>query len=210
MVMSLRDELNQAKVELTYEKEEKERLLNQSTLQRKSLEGQLQALRDKLLEEQENLSLQSIESKDLILDLKSELDQAREEIARMKSTGITESVETQQAVAQLQEALGTIRILKETLEETEKANVELDNLRAEVADSMSRQISQMEINEEDRKRLTDKIADLEAEILIYRNKDEADGLQTRNLVADLTQKLNKSNEELSNLQKNLKIRKTRG
>ena len=163
-----------------------------------------------MLEEQENLSLQSIESKDLILDLKSELDQAREEIARMKSTGITESVETQQAVAQLQEALGTIRILKETIEETEKANVELDNLRAEVADSMSRQISQMEINEEDRKHLTDKIADLEAEILIYRNKDEADGLQTRNLVADLTQKLNISNEELSNLQKNLKIRKTRG
>ena len=80
VVMSLRDELNQAKVELTYEKEEKERLLNQSTLQRKSLEGQLQVLRDKLLEEQENLS-QSIESKDLILDLKSELDQAREEIA---------------------------------------------------------------------------------------------------------------------------------
>ena len=201
VVMSLRDELNQAKVELTYEKEEKERLLNQSTLQRKSLEGQLQVLRDKLLEEQENLSLQSIESKDLILDLKSELDQAREEIARMKSTGITESVETQQAVAQLQEALGTIRILKETIEETEKANVELDNLRTEVADSMSRQISQMKINEEDRKRLTDKIADLEAEILIYRNKDEADGLQTRNLVADLTQKLNISNEELSNLQK---------
>ena len=66
---------------------------------------------------------------------------------------------------------------------------------------MSRQISQMKINEEDRKRLTDKIADLEAEILIHRNKDEADELQTRNLVADLTQKLNNSNEELSNLQK---------
>ena len=128
----------------------------------------------------------------------------------MKSTGITESVETQQAVAQLQEALGTIRILKETLEETEKANVELDNLRAEVADSMSRQISQMEINEEDRKRLTDKIADLEAEILIYRNKDEADGLQTRNLVADLTKSSTFLMKSCQIFRKNLKIRKTRG
>ena len=34
----------------------------------------------------------------------------------MKSAGFTESVETQQAVAQLQEALGTIRVLKESLE----------------------------------------------------------------------------------------------
>ena len=46
--------------------------------------------------------------------MKSELVVAREEIARMKSAGLGESVQTNQAVAQLQEALGTIRILQES------------------------------------------------------------------------------------------------
>ena len=86
----------------------------------------------------------------------------------MKSAGFTESVETQQAVAQLQ-TLGTIRV-KESLEESEKANLELNNLRTEIADSMNQQISQMKIHEDDRKQLTDKIADLEAEILILEIK----------------------------------------
>ena len=62
-----------------------------------------------------------------------------------------DSLETKQAVSQLQEALGTIRILKESLEQSEQANLELDNLRAEIADSMAKQISMMKINEEDRK-----------------------------------------------------------
>ena len=178
------DEVKSAKVELTFEKEDKERLLKESGMRVQSLEGQMQQLKDKLLQQQESLSKQSLDSKDLILDLKSELDQAREEIARMKSAGFTESVETQQAVAQLQEALGTIRVLKESLEESEKANLELDNLRTEIADSMNQQISQMKIHEDDRKQLTDKIADLEAEILIFRNKDEAGTLETKKLVAE--------------------------
>ena len=202
VVKSLRDELNKAKVELTFEKEDKERLLKESGMRVQSLEGQMQQLKDKLLQQQESLSKQSLDSKDLILDLKSELDQAREEIARMKSAGFTESVETQQAVAQLQEALGTIRVLKESLEESEKANLELDNLRTEIADSMNQQISQMKIHEDDRKQLTDKIADLEAEILIFRNKDEAGTLETKKLVAELNKKLLDSNEELSRLKTN--------
>ena len=82
VVKSLRDELNKAKVELTFEKEDKERLLKESGMRVQSLEGQMQQLKDKLLQQQESLSKQSLDSKDLILDLKSELDQAREEIAR--------------------------------------------------------------------------------------------------------------------------------
>ena len=202
LLKSLRDELNKAKVELTFEKEDKERLFKESGMRVQSLEGQIQ-LKDKLLQQQESLSKQSLDSKDLILDLKSELDQAREEIARMKSAGFTESVETQQAVAQLQEALGTIRVLKESLEESEKANLELDNLRTEIADSMNQQISQMKIHEDDRKQLTDKIADLEAEILIFRNKDEAGTLETKKLVAELNKKLLDSNEELSRLKERI-------
>ena len=203
VVASLRDELNKAKVELTFEKEENERLLKASSAKTKSLEGQLQLLREKLIEEQENLSRQSVESKDLIIDLKSELDQAREEINRMRSVGATDSLETKQAVSQLQEALGTIRILKESLEQSEQANLELDNLRAEIADSMAKQISMMKINEEDRKKLTDKIADLEAEILIFRDRDASNGLSSKQLVASLNENLKDSKLEISILKEAL-------
>ena len=84
-VLSLRDELNQAKVELVYEREEKEKLAKEASLKISSLEGQLAKFKEKLQDEQENLAQQTLESKDLIFDLKSELDVAREEIARMKS-----------------------------------------------------------------------------------------------------------------------------
>ena len=60
----------------------------------------------------------------------------------------------------------------------------------------------MKIHEDDRKQLTDKIADLEAEILIFRNKDEAGTLETKKLVAELNKKLLDSNEELSRLRTN--------
>ena len=55
--------------------------------------------------EQENQADYTNETKDLVLDLKGELVVAREEIARMKSAGMGESVQTKQAVSQLQEAL---------------------------------------------------------------------------------------------------------
>ena len=50
-------------------------------------------------------------------------------------------METRQAVSQLQEALGTIRILQESLEESEQANVKVDNLRSELAEAMSTQLT---------------------------------------------------------------------
>ena len=80
-----------------------------------SLELQLEDTRNQLLAEQENQADQSNESKELVLDLKSELDVASYRNFRMKSAGLGESVETNQAVSQLQEALGTIRILQESL-----------------------------------------------------------------------------------------------
>ena len=53
-------------------------------------------------------------------------------------------METRQAVSQLQEALGTIRILQESLEESEQANVEVDNLRSELAEAMSTQLNELQ------------------------------------------------------------------
>ena len=178
-VLSLRDELNQARVELVYEREEKEKMVADANLKIASLEGQLSKFKDRLRDEQESLVQQTMESKDLIFDLKSELDAAREEIARMKSAGATESLETKTAVSQLQEALGTIRVLKESLEESEQANLELDNLRNELADSMDRQIAQVKRDEEQKAKLQQKISDLEAEILIFRNNESADAVKTK-------------------------------
>ena len=198
-VLSLRDELNQAKVELVYEREEKEKLAKEASLKISSLEGQLAKFKEKLQDEQENLAQQTLESKDLIFDLKSELDVAREEIARMKSVGNTESLETRKAVSQLQEALGTIRILKESLEESEKANLELDTLRSELADSMEMQITQVRRDEEQQSKLQKKISDLEAEILIFRNNENAEAVQTKKLVADLNEKIKQSQNEITKL-----------
>ena len=123
VVLSLRDELNKVKVELVFEREENERINAEAALEIASLEEQLVQTHNKLLSEQENLVNQTDESQDLVLDLKSELDKAREEIARMKTAGLGDSVETRQAVSQLQEALGTIRILKESLDEAESTTL---------------------------------------------------------------------------------------
>ena len=202
-VLSLRDELNQARVELVYEREEKEKMVADANLKIASLEGQLSKFKDKLRDEQESLVQQTMESKDLIFDLKSELDAAREEIARMKTVGATESLETKTAVSQLQEALGTIRVLKESLEESEQANLELDNLRNELADSMDRQIAQVKRDEEQKAKLQQKISDLEAEILIFRNNESADAVKTKNLISDLNEKLKKSEQEIGILNNRL-------
>ena len=202
-VLSLRDELNQARVELVYEREEKEKMVAEANLKIASLEGQLSKFKEKLRDEQESLVQQTMESKDLIFDLKSELDAAREEIARMKTVGATESLETKTAVSQLQEALGTIRVLKESLEESQQANLELDNLRNELADSMDRQIAQVKRDEEQKAKLQQKISDLEAEILIFRNNESADAVKTKNLISDLNEKLKKSEQEIGILNNRL-------
>ena len=114
---SLKEELNRAKIELVVTLEEKEKLQDEFSLRLKNLETQLEDSRNEMFEEQEIFQETTNESKILVSELKTELDAARDEIAQMKRSGITESVETKQAVLQLQEALGTIRILQESLEE---------------------------------------------------------------------------------------------
>ena len=84
--MSLRDELNKVKLNW-FEREENERINSEAALEIASLRT-VGTDYNKLLSEQENLVNQTDESQDLVLDLKSELDKAREEIARMKTTGL--------------------------------------------------------------------------------------------------------------------------
>lgn len=203
VVLSLRDELNKVKVELVFEREENERIQAGAALEIASLEEQLVQTHNKLLSEQESLVNQTDESQDLVLDLKSELDKAREEIARMKTAGLGESVETRQAVSQLQEALGTIRILQESLDEAESYNAEVDNLKAELADAMSKQIETLQVNEAEKEKLLSNISDLEAELMIMREEGKGASLETKKMVARLNEDLKVSQKEITGLQKRL-------
>jgi chromosome segregation ATPase len=201
VVDSLKEELNQAKVELVFALEETEQYKNDSARMIGSLESQLEDTRNKLLAEQENQSDYTNETKDLILDLKSELVVAREEIARMKSAGLGESVQTNQAVAQLQEALGTIRILQESLEDAEKVNLEVDNLRSQLANSMESQLLDLQQSDDQKLALRKKTEDLEAEIALLREQGIGSGVEFKKANADLIEKLEISKAQIAELEK---------
>ena len=200
VVDSLREELNKAKVELVVTLEEKEKVQKDFSDKIFSLERQLDDSRNEMIEEQELFYESSEESKILIQDLRNELKIAKNQVAKMKSSGFTESVETKQAVSQLQEALGTIRILKESLEDAEETNLELDNLRAELADSMSVHLKELENTEDEKLALSQKIYDLEAEIDVLRDHSASTGVAHLSNNAKLTNKVDSSlsqNELLS-------------
>ena len=204
VVASLRDELNKAKVELVFALEENDKLQQESSLRIINLEQQLEDTRSQLMMEEENLVEQTRESKDLMIELKSELDAAREEIARMKTAGLGDSVETRQAVAQLQEALGTIRVLQESLNESEAVNLEVDNLRSELANVMATQLNELQKTEEEKQKLQQKVNDLEAEIAIIREEGSQSGLAQIQVVADLNEKLASTEALVADLEQRLK------
>ncbi|MDA7791378.1 hypothetical protein N8988_04905 [Opitutales bacterium] len=200
---SLKEELNRAKIELVVTLEEKEKLQDEFSLRLKNLETQLEDSRNEMFEEQEIFQETTNESKILVSELKTELDAARDEIAQMKRSGITESVGTKQAVLQLQEALGTIRILQESLEEAEAANLEVDNLRTELADAMSGQLEKFQENEKDKINLQNEIENLEAEIALLRESNN--GTQVAQLKSNsaLQAQLSSSDEEIKRLNNRL-------
>ena len=144
IVKSLREELNQTKVELVFSLEDRDKIQKESSSQIKALENQLENTRKDLLLKEEELADLANGSEELMLDLKSELDTTREQIARMKRAGMGDSIETEKAVSQLQEALGTIRVLQESLDESEKVHLEVDSLKAELADAMESQMAEIQ------------------------------------------------------------------
>jgi chromosome segregation ATPase len=203
VLTSLKDELNQAKVELVFALEEKDVVQEKSSEKIRSLEMQLEDTRTKLLEEQENLVISTSESKDLLLELKSELDAARNEIARMKTAGLGESVETRQAVSQLQEALGNIRILQQNLEEAEQSNQDVDELRVDLAEAMSTQLNELQKAEDEKKALGQTIDDLETEIAMLREEGKGNSLTTNQALVELQEELKVSQTEVSALEERL-------
>ena len=201
VVESLREELNQAKVELVFTIEEKEKFKQNSAKIINTLELQLENTRNQLLAEQENQAVNTNESKELVLDLKNELDVARTEISRMKSAGLGESVETKQAVSQLQDALGTIRILQESLEEADKVNSEVDNLRTELANSMESQLLQLQRTDDEKRVLRKQAEDLDSEIAVLRNQGLGAGVQFQKSNASLMEELEVSRAQIAELEK---------
>ena len=200
VVESLRDELNQARVELVFTIEEREKLQNDSSKRIKALELQLEDTRNQLLSEQDNLSDYSNDSKELVLDLKRELDETRSEVSRMKSTGLGESLETTAAVSQLQEALGTIRILQESLDESEQVNVEVDNLRIELADAMESQLTELQRLEDEKVALRQQTIDLESEIALLRDQGLGTGIQFQKSNTSLQEQLKVSHSNIAELE----------
>ncbi len=201
VVDSLREELNQAKVELVFTIEEREKIQSDSSKRINALELQLEDTRNQLLAEQQGLSDYSNDSKELVLDLKSELDATRSEIARMKSVGLGESVETTQAVSQLQEALGTIRILQESLDESEKVNLEVDNLRIELANAMESQLNELQNLEEEKSVLRQETIDLESEIALLREQGLGTGIQFQKSNTSLQEQLKVSQANIAELER---------
>ncbi|MEK9773541.1 MAG: hypothetical protein VW576_08230, partial [Opitutae bacterium] len=203
VVGSLRDELNRAKIELVVALEEKEKMQDEFSGRLNNLEMQLEDARNEMFEEQEIFQETTSESKILVAELKTELEAARAEIAQMKRSGVSESVETKQAVAQLEEALGTIRILQESLQEAEAANLEVDNLRTELADTMAGQLSKFEEVESEKSNLQNKVLNLEAEIALLRESNSGTQVAQLRSSADLQAKLNSSNDEITRLRSQL-------
>ncbi len=201
---SLRKELNRSKVELVVALDEKDKIQADFSSRIKNLEIQLEDAQNELIEEQDLFQEVTSESKILVSQLKTELDAARKEIATMKTVGVTDSLETRQAVAQLQEALGTIRILQESLQEAEASNVEVDNLRTELADVMSGQLEKFNAVEREKEQLSTQIQNLEAEIAILRTQNSGNQLIEHKSIAELQSKLSSSKEEISRLKKNLR------
>ena len=201
VVSSLKEELNQAKVELVFALEEGEKQQINSSKKINTLEFQLEDMRNQLLAEQENLSDHANDSKELVLDLKQELDAARSEISRMKTAGLGNSVEANQAVAQLQEALGTIRILQESLDESEKVNLEVDNLRSELANAMESQLTELQRLENEKASLQQKTVDLESEISLLRNEGLGTGIKFQKSNTELVEQLRVSQLQIAELEK---------
>ena len=203
LVSSLREELNRLKVELVVVSDDRDNLEEEFTENIANLKRELDDVRNQMIEEQEVYAASTSESKIIVVDLKRELDKAREQIAELKSVGFSDEVETQSAVAQLQEALGTIKILKESLDEAEEANLEVDNLKTELAEVMSTQLDNLQKQDDEKKFLIQQVQNLETEIAVLRENSTGSvasiNAENQRLKADL--KVAKL--ELSTLEKQL-------
>ena len=203
IIASLREQLNESQVELVFAKEAKEKAEEQSASQVTALEHQLEKTRDQLAATQATMYDRTDQSKGLIQDLKNELDETRIEIARLKTAGSGNSIEAQQAVAQLQEALGTIRVLKESLDQADQVNGEVDGLRSELANAMQSQLADLERSELEKERLRKNVSDLELEVEMLSEDGAGRNVNYAKSFARLNEQLLSSQAEVAKLEARL-------
>ena len=203
IIGSLREQLNEAQVELVFAKEAKDKAQESAASQVVALEHQLEQTREQLSATQATMYDRASGSKGLIQDLKTELDEARKEIARLKTMGAGDSVGAQQAVAQLQEALGTIRILQESLDQAEQVNTEVDGLRSELANAMQSQLATLERSELEKERLHSKVADLELELKVLAEEGSGKNVNYAKAMAGLNDKFQASQNQVASLEAKL-------
>ena len=201
IVDSLRDELNRMKVELVVVSDDRDRLRDDFYEKLENLKRELDDTRNQLVEEQEVFATSGADSKNIFLDLKGVLDKARGEIASLMSVGTSGQIETQATVLQLQQALGTIRILKESLDEAEQANLEVDNLKSELAEVMSNHLQNLKMEEDAKDLLRQKIENLETEIVVLRENKIDNLAEDRNENSSLATNLELAKLEISALEK---------
>jgi len=200
IIKDLREQLNNTKVDLVFSLEDRERLQKESSKRIKSLEAQLENTRKELHLKEENLADLASGSEELMLDLRSELDTTRAQISRMKRAGMGSTQETEKAISQLQESLGTIRILQESLDEAEQVNLEVDTLRADLANAMETQMAEIQRSEDEKKQLRQKAKDLETEIAMLRDQRQGTGVGFQKLNAQLREQLAASQTQVAELE----------
>jgi chromosome segregation ATPase len=203
IIASLREQLNESQVELVFAKEAKEKAEEQSASQVSALEHQLEQTREQLAATQATMYDRTDQSKGLIQDLKNELDETRIEIARLKTAGSGNSIEAQQAVAQLQEALGTIRVLQESLDQADQVNGEVDGLRSELANAMQSQLADLERSELEKERLRKNISDLQLEVEMLAEDGAGRNVNYAKSFARLNEQLLSSQGEVAKLEARL-------
>ena len=203
IIASLREQLNESQVELVFAKEAKEKAEEQGASQVSALEHQLEQTRDQLAATQATMYDRTDKSKGLIQDLKNELDETRIEIARLKTAGSGNSIEAHQAVAHLQEALGTIRVLKESLDQADQVNGEVDGLRSELANAMQSQLADLERSELEQERLRKNLSDLQLEVEMLSEDGAGRNVNYAKSFARLNEQLLSSQGEVAKLEARL-------
>ena len=97
--------------------------------------------------------------------------------------------------------MGTIRVLQESLEESEKVYLEVDSLKADLADAMESQMAEIQRADDEKKQLRQKTKDLESEIAMLREEREGTGVGFQKLNAELREQLEASKAQVAVLEK---------
>ena len=200
IIEQLRADRDQARVELVIAKEAKEKSEGDYAARVAALELELENARNQLLTEQSSGRDRTAESAIIIGDLKRELDITRKEMARLRNAGAGDAVATEQLAAQLQEALGQIRILQENLAESENVGGQVDSLRGELSQAMQTHLADIERGRLEKERLQAKVADLEVEVKVLTDEGAGQTVKYRQALARMAEQVKTSQDRVDQLE----------